>query len=331
MPDWLAGPLARTLVVMACLLVAAPQVTAQQAPGRQPAEPTPEERAQSLLAEPAAAADAAVPSSPPLLELFFKGGWLMAPIVLMSVLAAAVTLERLLGLRRSRVSPRSLERGLRQLAEVGDFEPRTAYRLCMASPSGLARVVTAMVGKAGRPLPEVSTAAGEAIQHEADKMYANVRTLNLTSAVTPLMGLLGTVGGMIVAFFQTQAMPLGSNKSNALAEGIYLALVTTFAGLAVAIPAAVMAHYLEGRIQRIARRFEWIIGDLLPHLERLEGGPRVDLSQVDRVEGPPIANPNGPDRADWPHPGPPAAHDGLAGDAARDLPSPNYPSRGATL
>lgn len=243
------------------------------------AQATPDELAnQALAAPPPAEPDVA---AAPILELLTKGGWLMAPIGLMSILVVAVAVERLLGLRRSRVMPRALARGLRQLAEVGDFEPRTAYRFCRDYPSATARVVTAMLAKAGRPHAEVEAAATEAIQQEADQMHANVRTLNLAAAVTPLMGLLGTVWGMIVAFNVTASLPPGSNKGPALAEGIYFALVTTFAGLAVAIPAAVLAHYFEGRILGVTRRIERLVKDLTPRLERLEGGPRVDLAQLD--------------------------------------------------
>lgn len=238
----------------------------------------------SLLAEQALAdpvqPEVADPVQAPVLELLLKGGWLMVPIAIMSLLVVAVAVERALGLRRARHMPGHLVRGLRQLADVGDFEPRTAYRICCEYPSTLARVVVAMLSKSGRPHAEVEAASAEAIQNEADQMYANVRTLNLASAVTPLMGLLGTVWGMIVAFNVTASLPAGSNKGPALAEGIYFALVTTFAGLAVAIPAAMLAHYFEGRILRITRRMEGLMAELMPRMEQLEGGQRMSLAEL---------------------------------------------------
>ncbi|MEM1304065.1 MAG: MotA/TolQ/ExbB proton channel family protein, partial [Planctomycetota bacterium] len=146
--------------------------------------------------------------------------------------------------------------------------------ICERHPSAAADVVLAMLAKVGRPHPEVEAAASEEIDRQADRLYANVRTLNLAAAVAPLMGLLGTVWGMIEAFFVTASLPIEANKGQALAQGIYTALFTTFAGLAVAIPAAVLAHLFEGRILRLMRRIEQLVAELLPCLERFEGERR---------------------------------------------------------
>jgi biopolymer transport protein ExbB len=106
-------------------------------------------------------------------------------------------------------------------------------------------------------------------------LYANVRWLSLAAAVAPLLGLLGTVWGMIVAFHQTTQLETGQNKADFLAEGIYVALVTTLGGLAVAIPAAILAHYFEGRIQALFHQTDELLFNLLPQIERYEGRLRV--------------------------------------------------------
>ena len=93
-----------------------------------------------------------------------------------------------------------------------------------------------MLVKVGRPHSEVEHAVSEAAEREAERAYANVRWLNLCTAVTPLMGLLGTVWGMIVAFHQTTLLAPGQDRATQLAQGIYIALVTTLGGLMVAIP-----------------------------------------------------------------------------------------------
>ena len=100
------------------------------------------------------------------------------------------------------------------------------------------------------------------------------------AGVSPLMGLLGTVWGMIRAFHDTTLLTPGQNKADYLAQGIYVALVTTFAGLAVAIPAAVLAHYFEGRIQNLLRETDELLFNLLPQVERFEGKLRVSRQHL---------------------------------------------------
>ncbi|WP_425398344.1 MotA/TolQ/ExbB proton channel family protein [Aeoliella sp.] len=245
-----------------------------------------EDRADAVLAAPTDAqlAEAAPKSDVPSVQLFdllIKGGWLMAPIVLMSILVVAIGVERALGLRESRIVPEGLVTELGRLAESSVFDPRQAYKLCQKYPSSAARVVRAMLLKVGRPHAEVEATVANACQAESDALYSNVRTLNLAATVTPLLGLLGTVWGMIQAFFVTANLPDASNKGEALAQGIYVALVTTFAGLAVAIPAAMLAHFFEGRILRLLRQVENLAASLLPQVERYEGKLRLDKQRLE--------------------------------------------------
>jgi len=250
----------------------------------------PEARATRMLAEGEAekaaqeveddeATDSAVSSDGEqidLLKLLLAGKWLMLPIALMSFVMVTFSIERVLALRRSRVLPRDLIGGLGSLAaEPGGLDPRRAYRLCQQFPSAAASVVKTMLLKIGRPHDELERAVTDARDREATRLYANVRWLTLTAGVTPLMGLLGTVWGMIQAFFVTAHLPTGANKAEHLANGIYTALVTTFAGLAVAIPAAIIAHFLEGRIQKLMLELDETLLGLMPQLERFEGRIRV--------------------------------------------------------
>lgn len=223
------------------------------------------------------------------LELLVKGGYLMLPIVAMSLLVVTFGLERFLGLRRRRVVPPKLIRGLGQLArQSGGLEPRQAYKLCQQYPSTAARVIRAMLLKVGRPHSEVEQAVREAKEREAAQMFSNVRWLGLAAGVTPLLGLLGTVWGMIRAFMSTAQAPSGIHRSANLAEGIYVALVTTFAGLAVAIPAAVLAHLFEGRIQKLFRWLDETLLGLLPQMERFEGKLRVRYEPSGQAESPDV-------------------------------------------
>ena len=210
-----------------------------------------------------------------LLELTIAGGIFMIPIFGMSALAVTMTIERFLGLRRQKVLPEGLVTGLGQMAgNQGTFDPRKAYRICQQFPSVAANVVRAMLLRVGRPLPEIESAVTQATQREADRMYANVRWLNLSASLSTMLGLIGTIQGMIMAFHQMTTMDAAADRTSVLAAGIYTALVTTFAGLAVAIPAALFSHYFEGRIQTLFREIDEMIFNLLPQLERYEGRVR---------------------------------------------------------
>jgi biopolymer transport protein ExbB len=152
-----------------------------------------------------------------------------------------------------------------------------------------------MLMRLGRPHGEVEQALRDSCDREAGRLYANVRWLTLAAGIAPLLGLLGTVGGMIQAFFNTANLQPGANRADYLAEGIYQALVTTFAGLSVAIPAAILAHMFEGRIQRLFRELDEYMAKLLPQLERFEGRLRANHEKVDSSEFPrnPIPRDNG--------------------------------------
>ena len=159
-----------------------------------------------------------------------------------------------------------------------------AYKLGQQYPATAAYVIRTMLLKVGRPHTELEHAVSEAGEREAARLYSNVRWLGLAAGVSPLLGLLGTVWGMIMAFFHTANLPNGANKAEFLANGIYVALVTTFAGLAVAIPAAVLAHWFEGRIQGLFRELDEILLGLMPQLERFEGRLRISPDQFDPPE-----------------------------------------------
>jgi biopolymer transport protein ExbB len=213
-------------------------------------------------------------------ELFLAGGFLMWPIVAMSLLVLTFGIERFVALRRSRFVPRAFAAGLLRLAADGPFDPRKVYRLCQQHPSVVSDVVRAMLERLGRPLPEIEHAVDVTKERDASAMYANIRPISLAVTVTPLLGLLGTVQGMILAFYTTANLEAGANRAAELAQGIYVALITTFAGLCVAIPAAVIAHFLEGRILTGFRRVDGVVAGMMPQLERYENKGRMTPAQL---------------------------------------------------
>jgi biopolymer transport protein ExbB len=219
------------------------------------------------------------------LSLLVRGGWMMIPIGLMSVLVVTVALERLFALRKGRIMPKRLVRGLQELSSRDStLDPVAAFKLCQRYPSPAASVIKTMLLKIGRPHSEIEHAVAEASQREADYLYANVRWLNMATAVTPLMGLLGTVWGMIEAFHATTQLVPGQDRAEQLAEGIYIALVTTLAGLMVAIPSAVFAHYYEGKITAAFRKLDELLFELLAQVERFEGQARFDGQETRPIQ-----------------------------------------------
>jgi len=210
-----------------------------------------------------------------ILELAIAGGIFMIPIAGMSILAVTMTIERMLALRRQRVLPDGLVAGLGELsAGTGSFDPRKAYRLCQQFPSAAASVIRTMLLRVGRPLPEVESAVSQASQREADRLYSNVRWLNLAASLSTMLGLIGTIQGMIMAFHQLTIIDAAADRTSVLSAGIYTALVTTFAGLFVAIPALLASHFFEGRILKIFHQIDELAFHLLPQLERYEGRVR---------------------------------------------------------
>ena len=214
--------------------------------------------------------------------LAIAGGIFMIPILGMSILAATMTIERFIGLRKERVLPEGLVTGLGSLGGAqGNFDPRKAYRLCQQFPSAAANVIRAMLLKVGRPISEIESTSTQASQREADKLYANVKWINMSAGVSTMLGLIGTIQGMILAFHQMTVMEQGADRTSVLAGGIYTALVTTFAGLAVAIPCALFSHFFEGRIQSLFHQIDELVFSLLPQLERYEGRVRFSRQGVE--------------------------------------------------
>ncbi len=230
----------------------------------------------------AASAEQSVSTSPTpsqglnLFDLLRRGGWFMVPLGLLSILVVALTVERFLALREAKILPRGLVKELGALGrQEAAFDPREAFRVCQSFPSSASRVLRVMLLKAGRPQAEVEYAVSEAAEREATRLQATVSWLTLAAAVAPLIGLLGTVWGMIQAFYDTTQLVAGQNKAEVLAQGIYTALVTTLSGLIIAIPSAVLAHYFDNRIVGWFHKIEELAISLTPMMEQFEGKVRV--------------------------------------------------------
>ncbi|MDG1895384.1 MAG: MotA/TolQ/ExbB proton channel family protein [Fuerstiella sp.] len=240
----------------------------------------------TLAQEGAGADSAAGPPMPSLWDLAIQGGWFMIPIGIASIVTMAFTMERLVGLRRGRNLPKQLIHKLRELMSDSGMDPRRLWEACEEHKSPLANVVKAAVLKTGRPHAELEKSVEDAVGRETAAMTRNMRPINVVASIAPLLGLLGTVQGMIMAFMVTSTTSsTGTAKAQELAHGIYTALVTTFAGLSVAVFSVVLANFLEGRIERLLRQMEAIFLDLLPQLERYEGRIRITESTAAEEAG----------------------------------------------
>lgn len=207
-----------------------------------------------------------------MLSLLFKGGWFMLPLLALSILMVVITVERFIALRADKTMPRELVDSLGKLSSRSEgFDPRAAYRICQAHPSVAATVVQTMLLKVGRPIAEVESAVSESEQREADRLQRPIRWLELSAAIAPLIGLLGTVWGVTQAFYDMTQLTVGQNKAEALAAGIYTALITTICGLMIAIPALVMFKLLESKIEKLFHRIDEMMLNLIPQIERFEG------------------------------------------------------------
>ncbi|HOB60698.1 MAG TPA: MotA/TolQ/ExbB proton channel family protein [Candidatus Competibacteraceae bacterium] len=187
-----------------------------------------------------------------MIDLLKAGGWLTLPILACSLAAATIIIERLLALRRARVLPGQLVVILRRWTEQGAIDPQEVAALALDSPLG--RIVAAGLACRGRRREIVREQVEDTGRHVVHELERFLNALGTIAAISPLLGLLGTVAGMI-KIFQIVAVEGNSNFS-LLSVGIAEALVTTAAGLAVAIPSLLFYRYFHARVDRLVVQME---------------------------------------------------------------------------
>lgn len=187
-----------------------------------------------------------------MLELMQAGGWLMWPIAACSVIAAAIVVERGWTLRRARIMPDKLVTGIWQLYRQGQLTDERIDEIREASPLG--RMLAAGLANRNHSREVMKEAIGDAGRHVVAQLGRYLNTLGTIASVAPLLGLLGTVFGMIDIF--GVIMNAGTGNAALLAGGISTALLTTAAGLSVAIPTLLFHRLLESKVDRIALDME---------------------------------------------------------------------------
>lgn len=185
-------------------------------------------------------------------ELIKAGGWVMLPIILCSILALAIIVERCWTLQRKRVAPSSLVSDIWQQAKRGQLDARSIAELRAGSPLG--RVLAAGLININQDRQIMKESIEETGRHVVSELERYLNALGTIAAITPLLGLLGTVLGMIKVF--TAISVVGTGNTGALAGGISEALITTVAGLSVAIPALMFYRFFRARVDELVVTME---------------------------------------------------------------------------
>lgn len=199
-----------------------------------------------------------------MLEIIGAGGWLMAPIIVCSILSLTIIAERSWTLRRSRVVPEDLGSKVEDWAARHELDRRHLDEL--RSGSVLGRVLAAGLVNRHRSRHLIKEAIEDTGRHVVHELERFLNTLGTIAGISPLLGLLGTVIGMIKVF--SSIMAHGVGNANQLAGGISEALITTAAGLTVAIPSFFFYRYFKGKVEAYVVSMEEQAINLIEAIER---------------------------------------------------------------
>jgi len=214
-----------------------------------------------------AAVEAVAPAAGPisyknLFEILRDGGLMMAPLFGCSFVTLVFLFERAISLRRGRVIPRPfVKRFLHQVRE-GKVDRDQALELCQENGSPIAEVFASAVRKWGRPSVELEQTVIDAGERASSGLRRYIRVFNGVSTISPLMGLLGTVFGMM-RLFNAISTADAMGRTELLAAGISEAMLTTAAGLLIAIPALCIYLYFLGRVERLLSDIDGLAQDLV--------------------------------------------------------------------
>ena len=204
-------------------------------------------------------------------EIVKAGGPVMVPIILASIIAAAIFLERLWTLQQRRVLPTELTEKVWKWVEQRQIQDKHITALQQNSPLG--KILAAGLLNRHRERAVIKEAIEDTGRHVVHELERFLNALGTIAAVSPLLGLLGTVLGMIRTFNMLTTETVGNPA--ALAGGIAEALITTAAGLTVAIPALLGYKYLRGRVANLVVEMEKAAIKLVQSIEAGEGDGRV--------------------------------------------------------
>ncbi len=199
-----------------------------------------------------------------LLSIFLKGGWIMYPILLCSIIAVAIVVEKFIVLKKAKVNIPAFLIKVRGLVKKKDMDGAISF--CMQERTPVANIVKKGLKKFRFGHKRVTEAIESAGRQEISKMEKGLPILATISGIAPLLGFLGTVTGMITAFMKIQELQGSANPSD-LAGGIWEALITTAFGLIVGIPALAFYNYFVSQINKIVVDMELISNDIIDLLD----------------------------------------------------------------
>ena len=212
-----------------------------------------------------------------MLEMLYQGGILMIPLIICSVLALTIILERAINLRRKKIVKSEIVNVIENLKSYDDLKLATS--ICKSKPGTFSNVVNIALENKNLPKEELKEAITEAGRQEVRVLERGLGVLGTIAEVSPLLGLLGTVLGMIRVF--TVISVEGIGQASSLSGGISEALITTATGLSIGIPALVAYNYFTNKAESLITEIEHYSSVLLSKLHRFQvESEEVDLSPL---------------------------------------------------
>jgi len=186
-------------------------------------------------------------------DLALKGGWVMFPLAILSIIAVYIFIERYMALRNASKIDQNFMNRIKDYILDGKIESATA--LCQSTSNPLAKMIEKGVSRIGRPLNDINTAISNIGQVEIYKLEKGLPILASCAGGAPMIGFFGTVLGMVKTFMDIASV--GSSLDvGLLSHGIYIALITTVGGLLVGIPSYFAYNYLVARVEELVNRLE---------------------------------------------------------------------------
>ena len=189
-----------------------------------------------------------------ILDLAMKGGWLMIPILLLFFIALGVFIERMLVIKKAAKEDETFMARIKDYIHEGNI--KSAERLCQTTNTPYARMIEKGIQRLGRPMNDILVSIENVGSIEIAKLEKGFAWIATTAAISPMIGFLGTVTGMVRAFFDMANAGGGNIDISLLSGGIYEALVTTVAGLSVGIPALLAYNYLTAKVDGVINQME---------------------------------------------------------------------------